>query len=41
MSTLVQVVVVVDKEDLEVMTDPVEVVELDAGKTNPVGVPVY
>jgi hypothetical protein len=40
MSTLVEVVVVVDKEDLEVMADPVEVVELDAGKTNPVGVPV-
>jgi hypothetical protein len=40
MSTLVQVVVVVDKEDLEVMADLVEVVELDAGKTNPVGVPV-
>ena len=38
--TLVQVVVVVDTEGLELMVDQVEVVELDAGKTNSVGVPV-
>jgi hypothetical protein len=40
-STLAQVVVVVvDKEDLEVVADLVAVVELDAGRTNSVGVPV-
>jgi hypothetical protein len=40
MSKLAPVVVVVDKEDLEVVVDLVAVVVLDTGRTKSVGVPV-
>jgi hypothetical protein len=40
MSKPASVVVVVDKEDLEVVVDLVAVMVLDAGRTNSVGVPI-